>query len=101
MFPIQSRRRLLYLSALVLTAAATVILASPGPAAPETGKKPPAAEAKPALKPARPLTEDEKIVHALNRLAFGPRPGDVERVKAMGLSRYLDQQLHPERVDDS
>ena len=47
-----------------------------------------------------PLTEDQKIVHVLNRLGFGPRPGDVEKVKAMGLSKYIDQQLRPETIDD-
>ncbi|HZP49497.1 MAG TPA: DUF1800 domain-containing protein [Vicinamibacterales bacterium] len=36
----------------------------------------------------------------LNRIAFGPRPGDIERVQAMGLDRYIDQQLHPERLPD-
>ena len=50
---------------------------------------------------AHPLSEDEKIVHVLNRLGFGPRPGDVQKVKAMGLSRYIDLQLHPERIEDS
>ena len=50
---------------------------------------------------AQPLTEDQKIVHVLNRLGFGARPGDVQKVKAMGLSRYIDAQLHPERIDDS
>jgi uncharacterized protein (DUF1800 family) len=48
-----------------------------------------------------PLTPDQKIVHVLDRLGFGPRPGDVERVKKMGLENYLQQQLHPERIDDS
>jgi len=43
---------------------------------------------------------DKRIVHALNRMAFGPRPGDVERVRAIGLDRYIDQQLHPQRVAD-
>src|SRR5262245_39191206 len=47
------------------------------------------------------LSEDQRIVHVLNRLGFGPRPGDVERVKRIGLDKYIDQQLHPERVDDS
>ena len=41
------------------------------------------------------------IVHVLNRIAFGPRPGDVTRIQEMGLSAYIDQQLHPERVIDS
>ncbi len=39
-------------------------------------------------------------MHALNRLTFGPRPGDVERVQAMGVDHWIDQQLHPERIDD-
>ena len=47
-----------------------------------------------------PLTEDQKIVHVLNRLGFGPRPGDVEKVKAIGLAKYIDLQLHPETIDD-
>ena len=51
--------------------------------------------------PATDLTEDEAIAHALNRLGFGPRPGDTERVKQMGLSKWIDLQLHPESIDDS
>ena len=47
------------------------------------------------------LTENEAILHALNRLAYGPRPGDVDRVKQMGLAKWIDQQLHPESIDDS
>ncbi len=47
------------------------------------------------------LTEDQKVLHLLNRIAFGPRPGDVERVRKMGIDKYIDQQLHPERIDDS
>ena len=43
---------------------------------------------------------DKTIVHVLNRVAFGPRPGDVERVRAIGIDRYIDQQLHPQRVAD-
>lgn len=44
------------------------------------------------------LSRDQSIVHALNRLAFGPRPGDVEAVKRMGLEKWIDLQLHPERI---
>jgi uncharacterized protein (DUF1800 family) len=47
------------------------------------------------------LTEDQKIIHVLNRLGFGARPGDVERVKKMGLDKYIDQQLNPSSIDDS
>ncbi|MCU1334663.1 MAG: hypothetical protein JWO19_244 [Bryobacterales bacterium] len=46
----------------------------------------------------RPLSDDQKILHALNRLTFGPRPGDVEAVQKMGLKKWMDQQLHPERI---
>src|SRR5215471_444371 len=47
------------------------------------------------------LTADQKIIHLLNRIAFGPRPGDVERVRQIGVDKYIDQQLHPERIDDN
>ena len=43
---------------------------------------------------------DATIVHVLNRLGFGPRPGDVAKVRAMGLDKWIDQQLHPERIAD-
>jgi uncharacterized protein (DUF1800 family) len=51
--------------------------------------------------PVRELTEDQAILHALNRLAYGPRPGDVERVREMGLENWINQQLNPKRIDDS
>ena len=41
------------------------------------------------------------IEHALNRLAYGPRPGDIDRVERMGLSSWIEQQLHPDGIDDS
>jgi uncharacterized protein (DUF1800 family) len=47
------------------------------------------------------MDEQKRALHALNRLAFGPRPGDVGRVTAMGVDKWIDQQLHPERLDDS
>jgi uncharacterized protein (DUF1800 family) len=47
------------------------------------------------------LTQEQKILHLLNRAGFGPRPGDVERVKKMGLDKYLDLQLHPDRISDA
>ncbi|HEY6290588.1 MAG TPA: DUF1800 domain-containing protein [Terriglobia bacterium] len=37
----------------------------------------------------------------MSRITFGPRPGDLERVQALGLDAFLNQQLHPERLDDS
>ncbi len=46
------------------------------------------------------MDERERAIHALNRLTFGPRPGDVDRVLAVGVDRWIDQQLAPERIDD-
>ncbi len=56
----------------------------------------------PALKnlPITELSADEAIFHALNRLAYGPRPGDVERIRQMGLAKWIDQQLNPNSIDD-
>ena len=51
--------------------------------------------------PITELTEDEAILHALNRLGYGPRPGDVERIRQMGLEKWIDQQLDPDSIDDS
>ena len=50
--------------------------------------------------PITELSADEAILHALNRLAYGPRPGDVERVRKMGLAKWIDEQLNPGSVDD-
>jgi len=43
----------------------------------------------------------DEVVHVLNRITFGPRPGDVDAVQKMGLHTYIEQQLHPESIDDS
>ena len=48
-----------------------------------------------------PQADREEVVHVLNRITFGPRPGDVEAVQRMGLRNYIEQQLHPETIDDS
>ena len=47
------------------------------------------------------LSGDDRIRQALNRLTFGPRPGDIEQVKAMGLKKWIDLQLHPERIPEN
>lgn len=47
------------------------------------------------------VTENQRIQHVLNRLGFGGRPGDLERVRAMGLEAYIDQQLSPEKILDT
>jgi uncharacterized protein (DUF1800 family) len=48
----------------------------------------------------RELPADQQIIQALSRLTFGPRPGDVLKVRAMGLDKWIDQQLHPDKIDD-
>jgi uncharacterized protein (DUF1800 family) len=47
------------------------------------------------------LSKDDQILHALDRLTFGPRPGDVERVKKTGLKKWIFAQLHPDRMDEN
>ncbi len=47
------------------------------------------------------LTPDQQIIHALNRLTFGPRPGDIEQVRRIGLNKWIEQQLHPEQIPEN
>jgi uncharacterized protein (DUF1800 family) len=44
---------------------------------------------------------DQAILHALNRLSFGPRPGDVDTVKKMGLKKWINLQLHPDDIPEN
>jgi mevalonate kinase len=46
-------------------------------------------------------TGDDKVLHAINRLTFGPAPGDIERVKAMGVKSFIEQQLNPSSIPES
>ncbi|HVH67150.1 MAG TPA: DUF1800 domain-containing protein [Gemmatimonadales bacterium] len=46
------------------------------------------------------LTPRDSALHALNRLAYGPRPGEVERVFSEGVTHWIDRQLSPEKIDD-
>jgi uncharacterized protein (DUF1800 family) len=68
-------------------AAILCILALPGPSSRAIAAK------------AVPL-DQKTIVHVLNRIGFGPGSGDVARVADMGLERFIEEQLHPERIDD-
>ncbi len=49
----------------------------------------------------REQTADEQVAHVLSRLTFGARPGDVARIRAMGVDAFIAQQLHPERISDA
>src|SRR5262252_9443045 len=90
------------LIALLLSLACTLSLGdfSLASAAPAGKDKKPKTE--PALKglPITELSADEAILHALNRLAYGPRPGDIERVRQTGLAKWIEQQLNPNSIDD-
>ena len=47
------------------------------------------------------LSQDRQIIHALNRLTFGPRPGDVEEVRRVGVAKWIELQLHPDRIPEN
>src|SRR5438874_4707716 len=47
------------------------------------------------------MDEQKRAVHVLNRFTFGPRPGDVQRVDAIGIDKWFEQQLYPEKINDS
>lgn len=64
------------------------------------------AAGRPAPKTANPkivtkLTKDEQIVQVLNRLTFGPSPGEAEEVRGIGIEKWIDLQLHPERIPEN
>ena len=50
---------------------------------------------------ARLESDERTALHVLSRITFGPRPGDVARVQQMGVERFIDEQLHPERIPDT
>jgi uncharacterized protein (DUF1800 family) len=47
------------------------------------------------------LTDEQRALHALNRLTFGPRPGDLQRAMDTDVNDWIEQQLHPEEINDS
>jgi len=46
-------------------------------------------------------SDPKRALHALNRLTFGPRPGDMQQVMAVGVDRWIDLQLHPDKIADN
>jgi uncharacterized protein (DUF1800 family) len=65
-----------------------------------TAKKKPAPSASTAAHEPATLTERQRAIHALNRLTFGPRPGDLDTVLSKGVDAWIEDQLHPESIDD-
>src|SRR5205807_263543 len=47
------------------------------------------------------MDQQKRAIHVLNRFTFGPRPGDVQRVEVIGIDKWFEQQLNPERINDS
>jgi uncharacterized protein (DUF1800 family) len=74
--------------ALILTAAALLVISVPG-----SGDASGPFDQK--------LPQDRQIIHALNRLTFGPRPGEVEEVRRVGLTKWIEFQLHPDRIPEN
>jgi hypothetical protein len=44
------------------------------------------------------IPADLREIHVLNRLGFGPRPGDIEQVRSIGVDRYIEEQLSPRNI---
>ena len=47
------------------------------------------------------LSPDRQIIQALNRLTFGPRPGDIDEIRRMGLAKWMELQLHPDQIAEN
>jgi uncharacterized protein (DUF1800 family) len=82
----------------VAVALAVLTAASPAISQTVAKKKSPASKATASV---TELNDRQRALHALNRLTFGPRPGDVEAVLAKGVDAFIEDQLHPESIDDS
>ena len=61
----------------------------------------PAVTAQQRVPQTKALNDEQRILHVLNRLGFGARPGDVARVQAIGLENYINQQLNPQKINDA
>jgi uncharacterized protein (DUF1800 family) len=84
----------------VASLVAASLLVWPGAAVASKRKVPTADQAQSKLFQNK-LDKDSQVLHALDRLTFGPRPGDLERVRALGLKKWIDLQLHPERTPEN
>jgi uncharacterized protein (DUF1800 family) len=90
----------MHITKLISAAAALLVSVAPiGSYAQKSDAKPPA-KAVIARSDVRELPADQQIIQAISRLTFGARPGDVARVRAIGLDKWIDQQLHPDKIND-
>src|SRR3954462_7317542 len=93
-------RKTMRVTKLISTAVAILIGVAPiGTHAQKSGAKAPTKTVI-ARSDVRELPADQQIIQALNRLTFGARPGDVAKVCAIGLDKWIDQQLHPDKIND-
>src|SRR5580698_11151 len=83
---------------LLILAIAGITMMATGLAAKKPRPAPAAALAAPKISL---MTDDQKVLHALNRLTFGPRPGDLEQVKQIGVDQWIEQQLQPETIPEN
>lgn len=91
----------------ILALAVTPLQAQSDPAAkqrPKPSAQPRAARSRSSVSPKKiivaPLNQRERATQILNRLTFGPRPGEVDRVLAMGVDKWFEQQLNPQSISD-
>jgi uncharacterized protein (DUF1800 family) len=70
------------------------------PARPASGERAAASAKASSAKVTANLTNEQRALHALNRLTFGPRPGDLQKVMDMDVNDWIEQQLHPEEIGD-
>src|SRR5438105_6555026 len=85
---------------LVIISAALLSVAPIGASAQKSGAKTPQKTAI-ARSEVRELPADQQIIQALSRLTFGARPGDAQKVRAIGLDNWIDQQLRPDKINDN
>ena len=70
-------------------------------ARPEYKSKAKLSAAKPKLEALTPLTDRQLAEQMLDRFTFGARPGDVDRILAMGAGNWFEQQLNPQSIPDN
>src|SRR3954462_11720287 len=87
-------------SRLLIVAAAVCACARPA-TLPESGVRQAPTAYRPSDASERELLPDEQVQQVLNRLAFGARPGDATKVRAMGVDAWIQMQLNPASIVDT